>query len=1082
MGFEMLYDIKSKHDKGFLSTCDLDVIKDSNGNKQLKCINYWLGKVITFFAGPQHTINILDQVIQDTAQVLRNESTSPTIEELENVKGNLNSIILKYAMNPSAKTVDSLMRKKLNNINLKIVQCDEKIKNNISKLFEDCNNFIHKDPRDKIIIDDYFYNYKNLYSIIKELDKFKKSEDIENQLKKVNEKLLELQKDFYIVNPGKRLFICENDFFISNEASFIRQSIVEQARAHSWKDNSPSFIQAPKALDGFLKNPKKFKIDEDNFQDLLAFSHEFEMPILKEKCDQFLLGQIDVLEIKEEKLLGDFYELATIYELPKSSKQLLDLPLSRFPKSHQAEIQKQKKAPPAFKKNSTSEMIERLVSTKIGSDVQLKVGEEILHVDSRALRNLSRGEKEIELKDISPQAVKSLIEYAYYGAINTISSQVLAELWMYTSNNAIIIPEFKQYLAKNLLDYISIKEMGLVIDSLDPNKYGEFVKVLLKTLEEYTGFSLKLNNEGNIDVILQQDITPQPEIFQLIEDFSSRIKNLKVTNDFIATADSLKSFLLKCNKVESLDIDYDFKVGLRLMIASLPSIKKLHLNINKTENFKNFTPNFHLTHLESFTYSGKDYLELSNLLDQDTLSDLIELKIPHMQNADTVNYFLDQCSSLETLEIYANSSNVNSVFAKAQELKQLNVVGGNGEKFLGNKEVVNYLRNYSRNNIDLPTLFIQPSCKKIEAKISGIGLTSSKLEKASSNSREKAIALEGKLNDQKTSDDTSQKAADALLEYMNSGSIVTISSEVLAELWEYTLAMEPELANLKKYLNNRLLDYIPLDQMGKAINELDLEKQGDFVKVLLTFLEAHTGFSLKLNNGRIEVILRQNVEKQPKFFQFIDGFSSRIKDLKITRDFSATTDSLKPFLSHCKNVESLDIDYDFPGGLQMMIASLPSIKKLHLNINNTENYKDFSPNIHLQNLESFTYSGKDYLKLSNLLDQDTLTRLNELKIPHIQKADTVNYFLDQCPSLETLEIYANSSNVNSVFAKAQKLKCLNIVGGERNHFIGKEVLNYARNNTQLLELNLGPSCTNLDNSQLLKLKVDIKERQTIRSS
>ena len=905
----MLYDIKSKHAKGFLSTCDLDVIKDSNGNKQLKCINYWLGKVITFFAGPKHTINILDQVIQDTAQVLRNESTSPTIEELENVKGNLNSIIRKYTMNPSAQKVDSLMREKFDDINLKIVQCDVQIKNNISKLLEDCNNFIHKDPRDKIIIDDYFYNYQKLYSIIKELDKFKKSEDIENQLKKVNEKLLELQKDFYIVNPGKRLFICENDFFISNEASFIRQSIVEQARAHSWKDNSPSFIQAPKAMDGFLKNPKKFKIDEDNFQDLLAFSHEFEIPILKEKCDQFLLDQIEELNKTaslnkaEKEMLWDFYDLATTYELPKSSKQLLDLPLSRFPKSHQAEIQKHQKAPPAFKRYSTGEMTESLVSTKIGSDVQLKVGEEILHVDSRALRNLSGGEKEIELKDISPQAVKSLIEYAYYGAINTISPQVLAELWMYTSNNAIIIPEFKQYLAINLLDYIPIKKMGRVIDSLDPNKHGEFVTVLLETLEVYTGLSLKLNNEGKIDVILQQNITAEPKIFQLIEGFSSRIKNLKVTNDFIATADSLKSFLLKCKNVEYLDIDYDFPVGVQ-MIASLPSIKKLYLNINKTENFKNINLNINLPNLESFTYAGKDYLELSNLLDQNTLSHLIELKISHIQNADTVNNFLDQCPLLETLEIYANSSNVNSVFAKAQELKQLNVVGGNGEKFLGDKEVVNYLRNYSRNNIDPPTLFIQPSCKKIEAKISGIGLNSSKLEKASSNSREKAIALEGKLNDQKTSDDTSQKANDAILEYLNTGSIVTISPKVLAELWEYTLAMEPELANLKKYLNNRLLDYIPLDQMGKAINDLDLEKQGDFVRVLLTFLEAHTGFSLKLNNGRIEVILRQNVEEQPEFFQFIEGFSSGIKDLKITRDFIATTDSLNPFLSNCKNVES----------------------------------------------------------------------------------------------------------------------------------------------------------------------------------
>ena len=90
----------------------------------------------------------------------------------------------------------------------------------------------------------------------------------------------------------------------------------------------------------------------------------------------------------------------------------------------------------------------------------------------------------------------------------------------------------------------------------------------------------------------------------------------------------------------------------------------------------------------------------------------------------------------------------------------------------------------------------------------------------------------------------------------------------------------------------------------------------------------------------------------------------------------------------------------------MMISSLPSIKKLHLNINKTENYKGFSPNIHLQNLESFTYSGKDYLKLSNLLDENTLTGLKELKIPRIQNADTVNYFLDQCPLLEILERYA----------------------------------------------------------------------------
>ncbi len=937
----MSYDIKLKHADGFFSACDLNVVKDTNGNKQLKCINLWLGRIITFFWGPKHTINILDQVIQDTAKILKNETTQPTLEELENIKGNLNSIIRKYATNPSAQKVDSLMQKKLNVINQDIEQCNEKIKENIehllnecqevldnsekaeswvyvylqeqldeisilainegitfqnhlkqlntisqelvnkfkieypekatgfhsftlpdfpdfysnktdgivaslheskpivhkrgslefelkvpkalvkqlyesyrilsdgqkifnnpknikfniyndkikqineiskklsghknleiisnelekldemaiklrmrfkkdnpndydlifqnpdtvskqldiditkkqwtlyglmgdsSKIIESCKDFLNKPSKDKIIIDDYFDKYKQLVSIIKELGKFKNIKDIKIRLNEVNAMLLEIQKDFNKMYPSKRLFVCGNDFFIADEAFFIRQSTVEQARANSsWKDHSPGFIvHAPKSLDSFLKNPDKFKIDKENFQDLLAFSHEFDMPILKEKCDEFLMGQIDALEKNEKEMLGDLYDLATTYELPKSSKQLLALPLSRFPKSSQPEIQIQKKAPPAFKKYSYGEMIESLVSTKIGSDVQLKVGEEIWHVDSKAFRTLSSGMKDIELKDISPQAAKSLIEYAYYGAIETISPEVFAELWMYTLNNGVVKPELdnvQQYLENRLIDYIPLEKMGEVINKMDLNKNADFVNALLKYLEAATGFSLKVENEG-IEVVLTGPFTKDKLL--LIEGLSSRIKNLKM-NQCYMHFETTQSFFLKCTNVESFDAEWkDFNDNHAILISSLPSIKKLHLNILNNGGLHNFAPYINLPHLESLTYLGKYFPNLRNLLDQNTLSHLKELKIPCISKPEIINDFLDQCPLLESLEVYANSLILNSVFAKAHKLKHLNIVKGD-ENILG-WEVLNYVKNKT----DLSTLNIDPSCIKHDVRL-----------------------------------------------------------------------------------------------------------------------------------------------------------------------------------------------------------------------------------------------------------------------------------------------------------------------------------------------------------------------------
>jgi hypothetical protein len=684
------------------------------------------------------------------------------------------------------KITNALLQK----VTTELLQLDKTLSSQINAAVQDLEKFLQDEGKEK--------NLQNYAGMHKELSTAKnfivsqnKTEILKDEYQKVTNALRSLHKNFSEKYPNQRLFICENNqSFTIAESLFIQQSVVEQTRVHSGlREDIPGFLEAPQSLVQFLSQPQAFEINSENLQELLECSQEFDMPILKdkchsyllslnvqleidapqsikdflrnpkrfeikdadfkeilnfnaafdmkilkEKCDNFLLSRINNLEAQYKNLsnnlteeyksqyrrsLFEYYNTTTRFALPKSMDRLLSIPTSQFPEDLQKQITSIKQNPPKFESVSQRDMMERILSTRIGTDMEVKVGDETLYIDSTKLKThpyfknlLTSDQAVVAIKpQMSTKALKHLIEYVYYGKIEKIDFKEFNELYSASVNDQ-NLADLKTYLERTHLDKLDSGDICKMIGDLHVKEDAEVIKILLQRIGVIIDSSLELEDDV-VHLTLRRRITQQQ--IQLIERLNNAIKINKITFAPMEAALSINvvhEILKKNTGVEFLDLDYSsypqiqWDDHLAKVLQGAPNIKNLHITLQDPHTFVGRPANVvpvKVHNLESLSFSGGYHTEYNDLFDETDLENLKELKIPDFNETKLVALvdYLDRAPNLEKLEVKAHPTIMSIIFSKEHPIKSLTVVGAHPKKIF-QEDVTKYVEK----NKELRTLNI----------------------------------------------------------------------------------------------------------------------------------------------------------------------------------------------------------------------------------------------------------------------------------------------------------------------------------------------------------------------------------------
>lgn len=712
----MSFDIKSCNTDYFYSH-DLKVVKDKKGEKHLQSIGYWHSKIINLFSKDRDKLKVLDQVIIQTSQFLNQKSSLLTTPDLINLRNNLNSLYYNYLRESGKSGEKHKILDKLSLISTKITDCDQMIKSkskeDAERILTDCANFL-KQPRsakkfwDKEKRISLYAQYHNQLTPLHK-DWINKHDKISSRAREL---MTQLNQDFQNENPGKRLCITDEGHFVIDEGLLMRQSLIEQNIPTSqWSKNTPDFIRdVPSSLKEFLVNPATFTVKPDQFYDLASFSERYQMPFLKEKCDQFLLHQLTNHDVPH-KVLPELFELSKAYSLSRSLAKILSMPLSNFPKKLHEEIKKLKSKPPKAQIVSTSDMVDRLVSTKVGNTYEVKVGSETfhLHEDLYLLKELIQLEqtadgKPLKLSDMTPSAFKAILQFIYYGTINSLSIQDASVLWNIVdqsgAENVDLFVSLKKYIT-GILDQIPVDQISDKVSRLDLTKDRKIAEELLKTLENESGISFTIENNG-LMVDFQGIVTD--EVIERVKGLHSLINTIRF-NSVRCSQGTFESFLSSCTNLDCLVVE---KKGKRVnqvvdqntidFIKNAKTIKKLKMLCESKVAFIWNETRLDLPNLEELHISGPIP---SKLLSLNTWA-----KLKHLHCFDNklgIRKYLKNCHSLEFLSVNGSIDNLMTVFAQPLiHLKGLIVLGDEEKKVEGN-ELIQFVNSHPHlEMLDIP--------------------------------------------------------------------------------------------------------------------------------------------------------------------------------------------------------------------------------------------------------------------------------------------------------------------------------------------------------------------------------------------